>query len=174
MTDLKNAMSIQAFYEALEAHDWFFGYSEDPRVNRQGEASFAALEEAARVGGEAFQLLMAEYSKHCFTGKPWNTPKHPKPPAPGSVSEVNVMDRSTDTSKARLEVAPANAGRRTHRAEVEAEGQRGSLNTAKRRASITVISGRRDLVARIFSLPLWRVVWFWGKQVSRAFVASVR
>lgn len=83
-TKPKCAVPIQAFYKALERHDWYFGWSDDPRAYREGEASYAALEAVARAGGEEYQWLLDEYSKHCFTGTPWGTVQHPKPPAPGS------------------------------------------------------------------------------------------
>jgi len=91
MTSQQDAMSIEAFYEALEKHDWFFFWADSRHVTRAGEESKAALDEAARVGGESFQLLMSEYSKYCFSGTPWNTPKHPKPPAPGKKAKVAVV-----------------------------------------------------------------------------------
>jgi hypothetical protein len=83
-TNPQTAVTIQAFYKALERHDWYFGMSSDPRAYRLGSASYAALEAVARAGGESFQTLLNEYSKHCFTGTPYGTVKHPKPPAPGS------------------------------------------------------------------------------------------
>lgn len=103
MTNQQNTMSIEAFYEALERHDWFFGWSDDPRAYRDGTASYAALEVEARAGGESFQLLMAEYSKYCFSGEPWNTPKHPKPPAPGKTKKVAVVSlKEADERDSRL------------------------------------------------------------------------
>lgn len=93
LTNQQSGMSIEDFYEALERHDWFFGWSDDPRAYRDGTASYAALEKAAQAGGEAFQLLMSEYSKFCFSGKPWNTPEHPKPPAPGKRTEDAVVSQ---------------------------------------------------------------------------------
>ena len=85
MTNQKCTVSIQEFYESLERHDWYFGWTEDRHAYRAGEESYAALEATARAGGEQFRELLNEYSKHCFTGKPWGTVQHPKPPAPGSV-----------------------------------------------------------------------------------------
>ena len=104
MTNLKHVVSIEEFYESLERHDWYFGWSDDPRAYREGTVSYAALEEVARAGGESFQLLLNEYSKHCFTGKPWGTAQHPKPPAPGSKAADAMIDRCASSEKAQAPV----------------------------------------------------------------------
>jgi hypothetical protein len=84
------AMSIEDFYEALEKHDWFHFWADSRHVSEAGEKSQAKIEEAARIGGERYQWLYSEYGKYMVSGKPWNTPKHPKPPAPGKTAKVAV------------------------------------------------------------------------------------
>jgi hypothetical protein len=104
-TNQQTAVTIQAFYKALERHDWYFGMSSDPRVYRLGSASYAALEAVACAGGESFQTLLNEYSKHCFTGKSWGTVQHPKPPAPGSTAADVMIDQCASSEEAQAPVA---------------------------------------------------------------------
>lgn len=79
-------MELTEYYDLLEAHDWYFAMSDDGYVYRMGLANLRKLEEIAKLS-PAHTALLKEYSEHMFTGKPWNTPKAPKPERPISTKD---------------------------------------------------------------------------------------
>jgi hypothetical protein len=74
-------MNLSDFYNALEAHDWYFDYSDDHSVWKRGVAARDALVAASKESPEHTALFKA-YREHMFTGKPWGNEKAPKPVRP--------------------------------------------------------------------------------------------
>lgn len=93
-------VSVAEFYQQLMKHDWFFGWSDDSSVTRAGEASYQRLLETAREGGQVHQWLLSEFQKSHFSGEPWNTPKHPLPPAPNILTLDAVTGLLDELTKA--------------------------------------------------------------------------
>ena len=150
IADLQSTVTIQEFYESLERHDWYFGWSDDPSAYRKGTASYAALEKAARAGGESFQALLHEYSKHCFTGKPWGTVNHPKPPAPGSTVPDVGIDQGAGSQKAQTSL-------KTYGAKRHLRGRKESLQwfivPPKRRSVLMRVADLTGITAFVGNIP---------------------
>lgn len=56
----ENKMSIEEFKTLLKQHDWFYMYSDDPKVFRRGKAERIKIEEACSGNAE----LVALYHLH--------------------------------------------------------------------------------------------------------------
>lgn len=76
--------TIEQFYDMLDRHDWFFGYSDDSRVYRYGSDNLERLKEIAGSLGGDHAALLAAFQRHHFSGAPWSTPKWDKPSRPAS------------------------------------------------------------------------------------------
>jgi len=83
-------ITLAEFYKALESHDWFFAWSDDPRAYWEGDGHLDSLESAALANGQAYGWLLAEFCKHMFSGDPWKTEVYPKPALP-MVPMVNEL-----------------------------------------------------------------------------------
>lgn len=59
---------IQAFYDALERHDWSYMMSDDPNTNRRGEAAESALRSKIQGGGPIWAALYDAYKEHIWRG----------------------------------------------------------------------------------------------------------
>ncbi|RQV00395.1 hypothetical protein DF047_32915 [Burkholderia cenocepacia] len=81
-TVMHPAMTIEEFYDELNRHDWYCGYSDDYSVEKRGEENYTWLLEIANQHGADYQALIGAFQKHYFSGKPWNTPQHDKPARP--------------------------------------------------------------------------------------------
>ncbi|MDN7430798.1 hypothetical protein [Burkholderia sp. AU45388] len=81
--------TIEQFYDMLDQHDWFFGYSDDSRVYRNGSDDLERLKAIAVSVGDNYAALLAAFQRHHFSGEPWSTPKWDKPPRPVS-GVVNI------------------------------------------------------------------------------------
>ncbi|MFH5255235.1 hypothetical protein ACGTRS_28795 [Burkholderia semiarida] len=81
-TIIHPAMTIEQYYDELNRHDWYSGYSDDYSVEKQGEENYTRLLEIANQHGADYQALIGAFQKHYFSGKPWNTPQHDKPTRP--------------------------------------------------------------------------------------------
>ncbi len=150
IADPQSTVTIQEFYESLERHDWYFGMSDDPSAYRKGTASYAALEEAARAGGESFQALLNEYSKHCFTGEPWGTVNHPKPPAPGSTAADVRIDQGAGGHKAQ---APVNASGAKRNVRGRKESLQWFIVPPKRRSLLMRVVDLTGITAFVGNIP---------------------
>lgn len=75
-------ISIQDFYQLLDDHDWYYQFSDDDRVYRRGAASMIGLMNIAANNGPEYKALLEAFNMHYFSGKPWKTPKAPKPDMP--------------------------------------------------------------------------------------------
>nr|WP_249181235.1 hypothetical protein [Burkholderia vietnamiensis] len=94
--------TIEQFYDMLDRHDWFFGYSDDSRVYRNGSDNLERLKGIADSLGADHAALLAAFQKHHFSGAPWSTPKWDKParPVSGVVSIPSTPSpASTDPSQ---------------------------------------------------------------------------
>ncbi len=81
-TVIHPAMTIEQFYDELNRHDWYCGFSDDYSVERRGEENYTRLLEIANQHGADYLGLIGAFQKHYFSGEPWNTPKHDKPARP--------------------------------------------------------------------------------------------
>ena len=75
---------LELFQKRLSSHDWTYGMSDDPRVNRAGESAEAALKSEAARGGKEF---LAAYE--AARAKAWKQPEPTPAPAP-TVSEDDL------------------------------------------------------------------------------------
>lgn len=99
---------LVALYDALENFDWFYDYSDDPRVAERGRQERAKLEKqvAQTEGG---QELYDAFKDHMFSGEPWGTEKAPKPTRPtpgrkkGQKSPATPRDVMRAKQRARLD-----------------------------------------------------------------------
>ncbi len=85
-------MSLQAFYNELEKHDWFYAWTDDSSVYRRGETAFQALKTKAKSAGPAYAFLMQEYAAHMSSGEPWGTAKKAKPECPAPLSLNDIIE----------------------------------------------------------------------------------
>ncbi|WP_174432664.1 type IV secretion system DNA-binding domain-containing protein [Burkholderia metallica] len=76
------AMTIEQYYDELNRHDWYCGFSDDYSVQSRGEENYVRLLEIANQHGADYLALIGAFQKHYFSGEPWNTPKHDKPARP--------------------------------------------------------------------------------------------
>ncbi|HFT8010306.1 TPA: type IV secretion system DNA-binding domain-containing protein [Burkholderia cenocepacia] len=75
-------MTIEQYYDELNRHDWYCGFSDDYSVQSRGEENYVRLLEIANQHGADYLGLIGAFQKHYFSGEPWNTPKHDKPARP--------------------------------------------------------------------------------------------
>lgn len=79
-------LSIQSFYDDLVHHDWYYEYSDDGRVWRQGRADKERLEAEAKAGGVEYEALYQGFARHYFSYG--NGPELPaRPPVTLTMSE---------------------------------------------------------------------------------------
>lgn len=72
-------MKPSEFWDACNAHDWYYGFSDDGRVYAAGEKSEQHLRNMAPVGSEN-RKIYAAFVAHMFSGDGWENPvKSPKP-----------------------------------------------------------------------------------------------
>ena len=74
-------MNLNEFYDALENHDWFWMFSDDLKVKKNGENAEYELNEIAKLSSDHQDLLNAFRAYH-FSGEPWKTERCPKPNRP--------------------------------------------------------------------------------------------
>lgn len=79
--ELPPSEGLGQFYDSLKNHDWYYGYSDDPRAYHQGEANMDILNEVAKQSPE-HQALFDGFKSHCFSGEPWGTEVTPLPVRP--------------------------------------------------------------------------------------------
>lgn len=71
---------LQAFYDKLERHDWFYHYSDDSRVYYAGQTAERKL---SSIGAADFESLFKQYKDYIFSGPMYGNDKKPKPERPG-------------------------------------------------------------------------------------------
>jgi hypothetical protein len=58
-------IELNEYKKQLERHDWFFGYSDDPRVHRNGEYNYNFLIFVAQTKGLKYKVAFnEEHAKH--------------------------------------------------------------------------------------------------------------
>ena len=67
-------MTLNEFYTKLGFHDWYYQYSDDHRVWRNGQDNWDRLNEVAKESPEHWALFEA-YASHVFS----QTPKPERP-----------------------------------------------------------------------------------------------
>lgn len=75
-------VSLEAFYEMLERHDWFWVFADNNGVYRDGQDAESKLAAIAKAGGPEHERLLHEYHDHVWSGPTWNNEKLPKPAKP--------------------------------------------------------------------------------------------
>lgn len=107
-----DVIPIETFWDQLARHDWHSCFSDDTRAYWAGEKDRKRLNEIAELGGEDYKALMAAFSKHYGTGRPWNNKQWDKPPRP--VNGVVVIPAPPqEDPKPALEWLPPSAERET-------------------------------------------------------------
>jgi hypothetical protein len=66
-------MNLKDFDMMLEHHDWYYNYSDDGGVWRAGEQAQDRLIKTSKESSDHLKLFES-WSKHYFSGEPWNTP----------------------------------------------------------------------------------------------------
>lgn len=64
--------TLKEYDQLLAAHDWYFAFSDDHGVFMRGERQADRLVDISKISDDHAKLLHA-WSKHHYTGKPWNT-----------------------------------------------------------------------------------------------------
>jgi hypothetical protein len=75
-------MTIQEFYDDLAKHDWYYSFSDDGRVFKQGEARERQLKSTAaqvRGGKELFQAFCEWRKSHGSLPRPVRPPSMDDP-----------------------------------------------------------------------------------------------
>jgi len=72
----------EAFYDDLDAHDWHYSFSDDPKTYKRGTANENRLKDLAGQGGPDYQALFHAFAKHYSTGEPWGNVQWDKPQRP--------------------------------------------------------------------------------------------
>lgn len=72
-------MTLALLWEALQAHDWFWMMTDDPRVSERGRAESRWLLEQAEDLGDEGRRMWAEFSAHySVSGGNRPLPERPK------------------------------------------------------------------------------------------------
>lgn len=74
-------ISLTDYWNRLNGHDWYYDFSDDHRVWKEGHAVQKELEGIARQSPD-HKALYEGFGSHHFSGPSWGTPKTPKPPRP--------------------------------------------------------------------------------------------
>lgn len=71
-------MKLKEFYEQLEAHDWFYEWSDDHSVWGRGKEDRDRLKEISKESRE-HGVLFTQWHDHMFSGESFECDKQPKP-----------------------------------------------------------------------------------------------
>lgn len=74
-------MTSAEYWDKLNAHDWYYDFSDDHRVWERGtkqEDDLRALANSVEDGKELYEA----FHKYMFSGKSWGTERFPKPERP--------------------------------------------------------------------------------------------
>ncbi|MCM2547558.1 hypothetical protein [Burkholderia glumae] len=114
-TEAYRTLTVEAFYDELVWHDWYFAYSDDGSEYRRGEQAEARLDAIAKLSGPDHAALYDAFKRHHFSGKPWGTAQWDKPKRPVSgvlvLPDAPVMPASPVTT---LAPSSASASLGTH------------------------------------------------------------
>lgn len=81
-------MTLQEFWDALEAHDWYYHFSDSGSVFSKGKKSEDRLLKLASTSVEYNDMFQA-FRGHYFSGPQYSTPRIPKPERPGGPRDVS-------------------------------------------------------------------------------------
>lgn len=76
-------MELNEYWDKLNCHDWYYQFSDDHRIWRNGETVNKQLAAIANQSPE-HMALWDGFSKWAFSGPAWDTEKAPKPEKPGA------------------------------------------------------------------------------------------
>lgn len=79
---MKEPNNLGELYDRLCNFDWYYSWSDDPRVYLAGDKREKELVLAASRFGPEGQKLFAAMKMHHFTGESWGNEKQPKPKRP--------------------------------------------------------------------------------------------
>ena len=68
-------ISLYSYYKMLEAHDWYYDFSDDPRVFRAGQGALGKLQTIAKQSQEHLALFNAYKT---YVNKKGPRPDEPK------------------------------------------------------------------------------------------------
>ena len=74
-------MDITHYYTQLVEHNWYFTFSDDPIVYKQGHEDLGSLKLIAHESTK-HRALYEAFRSHYFSGPAWNTEQTPLPPRP--------------------------------------------------------------------------------------------
>lgn len=74
-------MTLAKYYDLLDKHDWYYEYSDDNSVWRQGLSYSNMLIRISNEKPEYKEMYLA-FKAHHYSGKPWPTEQSPKPNKP--------------------------------------------------------------------------------------------
>lgn len=91
MTETVTLPSLNEFYKWLEAHDWFYDYSDDHSVWRKGSQSMGAIRGAVETGPAEYKKLFDAYEKYVNRKEGENIDK---PVKPARTAKEQIQDRN--------------------------------------------------------------------------------
>lgn len=74
-------VSLAEYWDMLNAHDWYYGFSDDRAVYAKGYANLKNIVEIS-LSSDLHQILYIKFERHMFTGKGFGNEQQPKPPKP--------------------------------------------------------------------------------------------
>jgi hypothetical protein len=75
-------MTPQEFWDACEAHDWFYDFSDDGEVARRGRAHEEMLQRQAQISGPPCPEMFKQFKEFHFSGESFGKPQIQKPERP--------------------------------------------------------------------------------------------
>ena len=82
---------LQALYDRLKKHDWYYQMSDDHRVWRSGQSDWNEITKIANATKGGIELQVA-FSVHYYTGEPWGNEQQPMPERPKDTEFPNGVD----------------------------------------------------------------------------------
>lgn len=80
-------MNLVEFWDALDAHDWYYVYADDSKAYREGSNKEKLLWEEANKNGPQFLDLFRDFKYFRMTTKPGQDRVIQKPKRPASKGE---------------------------------------------------------------------------------------
>lgn len=74
--------TLGEFYDLAAGHDWYYEMSDDHSVWLAGERAVNRIREMIQIKGPEWAEIWTGFSKHYYSGPPWNTEQAPKPERP--------------------------------------------------------------------------------------------
>ena len=96
--------TITEYYNCLQDHDWYFGWSDDSAAYKRGSAYAEELDTIAKKAGGKHAALLKFFTDAMFSGDPWKTEKVDPPPAPVSYTLEDLIDLRANYEKEILEI----------------------------------------------------------------------